>query len=127
MSVREVASFFQVDPSTVRRDIQRGCPVLSRGSRGPGRGARLDLHDVKQWRGRASGQAGLTPDEIMQRIAAALLDSLTVAHVDVRAGISRADAAAVLLVVWEECCKSFGVTFRFDGHPDQIHAILREL
>ena len=106
-SVLEAASYFDVDQSTIRRDIQRGCPVLRRGSRGPGRGARLELHAVAQWRGRARGQAGLTPEEALQRIAFVLWASLSQEHVDVRAGIQPDDAAAVLFVVWEQCCQSF--------------------
>lgn len=132
VSVREAARHFGIDPSTIRREIQRGCPVLCRGSRGPGRGARLDVNAVEQWRraqgrGRASGPTGLTPDEVLQRIAVVLLDSLNQAHVDVRAGISREAAAAALLVVWERCCESFGISFRFDGQPAPICALMRLL
>lgn len=126
-SVTEAACYFAVDQSTIRRDIQRGCPVLCRGSRGPGRGARLDLREVAAWRGRASGQVGLTPDQVLQRLAAALLSALEENHLDVRADISREAAAAALLVVWQNCCETFGVTFRFDENPAAIRALMREL
>lgn len=126
-SVVAVAQHFGVDAATIRRWIQAGCPTLVPGSRGPGRGARLDLHAVKQWRGRASGQAGMTSDEVVQRIAAALLSALEENHLHIRADISREAAAAALLVVWQNCCETFGVTFRFDEHPDPIRAIAREL
>lgn len=125
-SVLETAKHCQVDAATIRRDIQRGCPVLRRGSKGPGRGAQLDPHAVEQWRNRKS-PAGLSHDEVVQRIADCLLDSLTEDLVHRRAEISKAAAAAVLLIVWERCCASFGVTFKFDPKPASICALMREL
>jgi hypothetical protein len=70
---------------------------------------------------------GPTPDEIMQRVAGALWDALETDHADIRAGISREDAAAAFLVVWERCCKNFEVSFKFDARPEPIRALAREL
>ena len=126
-SVVAVARHFGIDQSTLRRWVQSGCPTLVRGSCGPGCGSRFDLLAVKQWRGMARGQVGLTPDQVLQRLAAALLSALEENHLSLRAGISREAAAAALLVAWEQCCKSFGVTFRFDENPDAIRALMREL
>lgn len=127
MTVRETAHHFKVDPCTIRRDIQRGCPCIRKGRKGPGNGAILDLDAVATWRGRASGPPGLTAEEVVQRLAAALWESLGTDHADIRAGISREDAAAALLVVWARCCKNFGVSFKWDAQPEPIRALMREL
>lgn len=124
-TVAQVAEQEQVDPATVRRWLEKGCPCIWRGRKGPGNGARLDLEQVARWRGRASGPAGPTPEAILQRVAGALLVSLELDHAGVRAGISRDDAAAVLLVVWERCCETFGVSFKFDAQPAPICALMR--
>lgn len=127
MTVQAVAKHFSVDASTVRRWITVGCPCVRRGRRGPGHGAVLDLAQVDAWRGRANGPAGLTPEEVVQKIAEALLEAVEKDHVDIRAGISRADAAAAILVIFERCCKSFGQSFRFDQLPEPIRALAREI
>jgi phage terminase Nu1 subunit (DNA packaging protein) len=126
-SVAEAARFFQVDQATVRRWICQGCPVVRKGRRGPGHGARLNLPVVAAWRGRANGPAGPTPEEILQRIAVALWECLESDRVDIRAGISREDAAAVLIMAFEACCKNFNVMFKFDQQPEPIRALMREL
>jgi len=126
-TVYEAAKFFQVDPATIRRWLGRGCPAIRNGRRGPGHGAQLDLPAVEAWRGQARGPAGLTPEEILQRIAVALRESLEKDHADIRAGISREDAAAALLVIWERSCKNFGVSFKWDAQPEPIRALMREL
>lgn len=69
----------------------------------------------------------MTVDEVMQKVATALLDCLEKDHVDVCAGVSREDAAAVLLVVFEGCCKGFNRRFAFDAQPEAIRALMRIL
>lgn len=127
MTVQETAQRFDVDPATVRRWLHSGCPCVRRGSRGPGRGAILDFRAVESWRGRALGQAGLEPEEILQRIALALWDAIEKDSAHIRAGISRDDACAAFLVVWERVCKNFNRQFKFDQQPDPIRALMREL
>jgi hypothetical protein len=126
-TVAQAAKAAKVDPSTVRRWIQRECPVLRRGSRGPGRGALLDLAAVAAWRGRASGPTGLTVEDALQQISTALWECLEKDHADIRAGISREDAAAMLIVAFESCCKIFGKTYPFDQQPTGICALMHVL
>lgn len=126
-TVAQAAKHFGVDPATVRRWASQGCPTVRKGRRGPGHGAQLDLDAVATWRGRAGGSVGLTPHEALQRIAVALQETITKDHVDIRAGISREDAAAVLIVAFERCGKTFGHTYRFDEQPVAIRALMRVL
>ncbi len=125
-TVAETADHFSVDPSTVRRWIkQPGCPVVRRGRRGPGGGALLDLAAVAAWRGGpVSGPAGFSVDEVMQEIAAGCLATITEAHVDLRLDISKADAAAVVFLVFERIGLRFGRTYRTDEYPAAICALL---
>jgi hypothetical protein len=126
-SIHDVAKYFGVDPCTVRRWILKGCPCVRRGSRGPGRGAVLDLIAVIAWRSRAIAPTGFTADEVVQRIAQALWDSLENDHADLRAGISREEMSAALLVAWERLTSTFGQTFKWDAQPEPIRALMREL
>ena len=127
MTAREVAKRFDVDPSTVRKWRIDGCPTISPGGKGRGNAALFDLAQVVAWRGGASGPAGLTVDEVMQKVATVLLDCLEQDHVDVCAGVSVEDAAAVLLGVFEGCCKGFNRRFAFDAQPEPIRALMRIL
>lgn len=127
VGVAQAARHFGVDAVTIRRWIQGGCPCLRRGRRGPGLGALLDLQQVEQWRGASNMSAGLTVEDTLQQIASALCEALTVAHAEIRAGIERAPAAAVLLVAFERCCEKFGKTYRFDEHPLPIRTLMHEL
>jgi len=127
-TVKEAAKHFGVDPATVRRWIDKHhCPCVRRGSRGPGHGARLDLAAVAAWRGRANGPAGLSAEDVLQRIAGALWEALEHDHADIRAGVSRDDIAAAFIVVFERCCTTFHVSFRWDQQPEPIRALMREL
>ncbi len=126
-AVCEAAKHFAVDPSTVRRWIKAGCPVVRQGRRGPGGGARLNLDEVAIWRGLADGPPGITAGDIVLRIAETLEKTLRVERVDIRADISSECAAAALMIVWDQCCKTFGISFRFDAQPEPIRALMREL
>ena len=122
----EIAKHFAVDPATVRRWPNKGCPIIRRGKRGPGRGALFDLNAVAKWRAQRVN-IGLSVDEALQSIAIALRESLEKDALHIRAGSSREDAAAVLLLVWERVRKNFNRTFRFDKHPEPIRALMHEL
>jgi hypothetical protein len=45
----EVARAMGKSPDTVRRWVSAGCPTISRGGRGRGRAAVLDLDEVRRW------------------------------------------------------------------------------
>lgn len=122
----QAARHFKINPATIRRWIAAGCPVIRSGRKGPGQSAILDFQAVEQWRGQ-SVQAEPDVNETLQRIAQALHAALEEDHADIRAGISREDAAAVLIVAWERLCKTFGKNYRFDQQPDPIRALAREL
>lgn len=123
----QVARHFAVDPATVRRWIQRGCPCVQVGRRGPGGSAVLNLEAVAAWRGQASVSTGWTADEVLERIAVALERALTVDRADIRAGIERASCAAAYLAAFEGCSRELGKTYRFDHLPEPIRALMREL
>ena len=126
MTVRQVAKALRVDPSTVRTWLRRGdCPSVRKGRRGPGGSAILNLQDVIAWRGK--GQGGLATDEVMRRIAEALLESVERDHVDVRVDITKEAAIAAMLIVWDRCCKTFGESFKWDAQPESIRALARQL
>lgn len=53
VTVRQAARALDLSPSTVRRDVQRGCGgILRPGESGRGRGALLDLDAYRAWRAR---------------------------------------------------------------------------
>ena len=128
-TVEQAADQEHVDVATVRRDIHLpGCPVIKKGKRGPGNGALLDLEKYREWRGKTNAPVvGLTPQEILQQIASALLQAVEHDRLDIRAGITKEEAAAACLVIFERCCKSFGISFKFDERPEPIRALAREL
>lgn len=126
-SVAQVAKHFGVDAATVRRWLQRGCPCLQQGRRGPGGGARLDLQQVRAWRGSSPVSPGLTCEEVLQRVASALGHAVFQENAGIRAGIDRAAAAAVCLVAFEQCCSEFQKSYPFDQYPPAIRALLRVL
>lgn len=127
VSVRLAARHFSVDVATIRRWLVAGCPCVRPGNRGPGRGALVDLEQVALWRGNSSVVSEAPVEEIVQRIASALCGALTEGHADIRAGIDRASCAAVLVAAFDECCRTFGQTYRFDQLPAEIQTLMREL
>ena len=126
-TVLKAAEHFQVDPSTIRRDIQDGCPCLRKGAKGPGRGALLDLQQVAEWRARRRGPAGLSVEDVLQRIAVTLGECVEHDRLALRVNISREESAAVVIVVWEKCCHAFGKSYPYDRQPDAICAAMRVL
>jgi hypothetical protein len=127
MTGPQLAKHLGKDPATIRKWPQKGCPVIRRGAKGPGRGALFDLATVEAWRGRATAPAGLSIDDVMQQIAVALWQCLEEDHADIRAGISQDDAATVFVILWERCCKNFGVSFKFDAKPKPIRALMARI
>ena len=63
----------------------------------------------------------------MPLFAQVLLESLTTAHADIRAGVSRDDASAVLIVAWERLCTTMGKSYAFDQQPAAIQTLMSEL
>ena len=126
-SVIAAAKHFGVDQVTIRRWLRDGCPHLRYGRRGPGNGALLDLQEVGRWLGRANTPVEQTREDIMSLLAAALLKALNEDHADIRAGVSRADATAVLLVAWEQISKTMGKSYAFDQQPAAIRTLMSEL
>jgi hypothetical protein len=126
-TVPQLAKHFALDQATVRRWPHRGCPVIRRGAKGPGRGALFDLAAVEAWRSRVTAPTGLSVDEVLQRIALALGECIEHDHLALRVNISREESAAVVIVVWEKCCHAFGKSYPFDQHPQAIRAAMRIL
>lgn len=55
-NLQEAAKVLGIDVSTLQRNIKQGCPVLSLGSVGRGKGARVDVEAVRKWRASARGE-----------------------------------------------------------------------
>jgi hypothetical protein len=102
-TVAQAAAHFKVDRSTIRKWIAGGdCPVVRRGTRGPGRGAVLDLAAVAAWRGGpVAGPVGFSVDEVMEGVA-----------------------AAVAFMVFGQIAWNFGRAYRTDEYPAAIRALL---
>jgi hypothetical protein len=124
MTGPQLAKHLKKDPATIRKWPHKGCPVIRHGAKGPGRGALFDLAAVEAWLGRSNGPC---VDDVMQRIAMALWECLEKDRADIRAGISPEDAAAVFVILWERCCKNFGVSFKFDAQPKPIRALIARI
>ena len=123
MTAREIAQHLKCDPASVRRWPARGCPVVSRGGRGPGRATQFDLDQVRRWRGRATaGPVGMMPDETLRVIAAAFLDCINNSGA-LRAGCEPEDAACLLFLAFETCCKAFNHRFPPGEQPAPIRAL----
>jgi hypothetical protein len=63
----------------------------------------------------------------MQTIATVLWEAVTREHLAIRVGITEEDAAAACVAIFEHCGKRFGMTYRFDEHPEGICALMRIL
>lgn len=127
VTVAQAAKHADVDPCTVRRDIQRdgSAFVIRKGKRGPGNGALLDLQKYISYRGQATGP---TPEEIVEKIAEALEAALLEERADIRADVEKRQAAAVLIVAYEQCCLRFAVSLKRLGlMPQPIQALMHEL
>lgn len=127
VSVPGAAVHFGVDPATVRRWLQCGCPCVRKGQRGPGRGALLDLREVEVWRDKTNGPVGFTADVVLEQVAEAFENALLSQRVDIGADIERKQAAFVLLRTFEVCAQTFGRRFSFDDLPPGIRAVARVL
>ncbi|TKB63203.1 MAG: hypothetical protein E8D47_13230 [Nitrospira sp.] len=127
MTVAEAAEHFDVDKSTIRRWMVQGCPCMRRGRRGPGGGAELDLKAVQHWRGRTNAATGMTTDEVLPIVATVLWEVVVREHLDIRVGISKEDAAAACVAIFEACGKRFGKSYRFEEQPEPIRALMRLL
>ena len=127
MTAREVARCERVDPATVRRWPARGLPVARAGGKGPGRATLFDLDQVRRWRGRQTAPSGMTDDEALQMVAAALYESLEKLNCDIRADCSRQAAAHVLLLGFQSCEELFKRNFGVHEQPQPIRALMRIL
>ena len=124
MTAREVARHEKVDPASVRRWKARGCPFVRDGGRGPGRATLFDLDQVRRWRGRATAPSGMTVDEALQLIAAALFNSLESGKCHIGAGCLREEAAIVLIKAFESCEQILKRPFGVYEKPDAIRALM---
>ena len=124
MTAREVAKHLNVDQATVRRWRVLGCPVISLGGKGRGRATVFDLDQVIRWRGRSTAPSGMTADEALQLIAAALFNSLESGKCHIGADCSREAAAIVLIKAFESCEQLFKRPFGVYEEPAGICALM---
>jgi hypothetical protein len=59
-------------PATMRRWVSLGCPVVSPGGPGRGKGATFDLAAVRRWKA-SGGAPGVQHEEWLRRVAEAFL------------------------------------------------------
>ena len=97
ISLTQAAQTLRKSESTLRRWIRRGCPTVQLGETGRA-GSLLILEDVQRWR---VGLSDVSEDDILQRIADALLDTIKRDEVHVRADVSERQAATILLLAFQ--------------------------
>lgn len=97
--INKAARELKKSPSTIRRWIQRGCPCVSPGEVGRNKGAVLNLDDVMRWRG--GGVAPANNDELLSRLAVALLDTIRRDEAYISVGISERETAEILVLVYQ--------------------------
>lgn len=79
VTVSEAARALRRSPATVRRWIQQGAPTVALGGPGRGKGSRLNLGAVAEWKTRKEGlQVAPTAErELLDAIGRGLLHSFT--------------------------------------------------
>ena len=103
VSINEAAKQLNRTPSTVRRWVQKGCPCVSPGETGRGKGAILNLDDVITWRGGGGQVQKQSDDDRLQFIAGVLMDCWRRDKIHNRAGIeiSQRQLAGILALIFE--------------------------
>lgn len=99
----QLARHFEVHPSTIRRWVAAGCPVLELGSVGRGHGASFHIPAVEQWRIRQTVPTAIhrSDQETLDVVTTALLDTLKRDDLAKRAKITGMQAALVVLLIFE--------------------------
>jgi phage terminase Nu1 subunit (DNA packaging protein) len=109
LTVKQTAAALNRDVATVRRWVAKGCPTASGpGSVGRGRGALLELDQVRHWLGE---DQQIEHAQVLQRVARAKLDTLKrdagqgePAHRTL--GITEEQAAALLYLDFERIARA---------------------
>ena len=108
MTVGAAATHFKVHASTIRSWIRRGAPCLEAGSVGRGHGSRLDPQAVQNWlvAQRVPSVAVEAEQEVLTILATALFDSVKRDHLADQIGMTEAQAARAVLVIFERAFRN---------------------
>ena len=100
LTINKAARALGKTPSTLRRWIQKGAPTVKLGSVGRDNGSLVNIADLQCWRG-GGGAVTANDDELLARLAIALLDTIRRDEVHHRIGITEKQAAALLVLVYQ--------------------------
>jgi hypothetical protein len=100
LPLSDAARVLGVAPSTLRRWVREGAPVLRRGRRGRGHSLLLDPGAVQQWRGAGELQAFVAT--LASEIPHLLADAMADAHRQVE-GADKRRAAGLMAASWYRC------------------------
>jgi len=100
ISINRAAKVLNKTPSTLRRWIQKGAPTVKLGSVGRDNGSLVNIADLQRWRG-GGVTATENNDELLSRLAVALLDTIRRDEAHIRVGISEKQAASLLVLVYQ--------------------------
>lgn len=103
ITLEEAARELKKSPSTLRRWVRRGCPTVSLGQAGRGKGSIVRLSDIQRWR---AGNAEVSQDERLQFLAICLMDCYKRDEIHRRIGITAREAAGLLAFVYERYYKN---------------------
>lgn len=108
MGIRQAAFALRVHPATVRSWIAEGCPCVSVGEVGPGRGATVDLESVRAWRAArlVPGLQSREQADALMIVETALLDSLKRDDLARRVSISPTQAIHLVLLIYERAYRN---------------------
>ncbi|HJW87062.1 MAG: hypothetical protein A2132_06265 [Nitrospirae bacterium RBG_16_43_11] len=122
MRINKAAKALNRSPSTVRRWIQQGAPTVRLGSVGRDNGSLVNIADIQRWRG--GGAVTANDDELLARLAIALLDTIRRDEIHISVNISERDAASLLVLVYQRYYRNLtNEQVDIDNLPDEMKHI----
>lgn len=103
LPIEQAARVLRIDVSTLRRWIVAGCPVVTLGEVGRGKGSTVNLDQVRAWRASQliPGMIQQSQEDTLAGIACAFEDAMKRDSAYQRVGICEAQAAGFLVLVFE--------------------------
>ena len=123
VSINQAAKQLGKASSTVRRWVQKGAPTVKLGSVGRDNGSLVNIADLQCWRG-GGGAVTANDDELLARLAIALLDTIRRDEVHHRIGITDKQAASLLVLVYQRYYRNlFNGQVDIDNLPEEMKHI----
>jgi hypothetical protein len=132
LSLTEAANALGVHVGTVRRDVRNGAPTEELGSVGRGHATRIDLEKYKLWRAErhVPTLTSQVKHDTLQTLTTILLDTLKRDDLGAQVGLSEAQAALAVLMVFERAYKNVNreplTTDQLPPELKPFHAIVLE-